>query len=300
MAVLRPRPFVLEPRSAPTPPVISARIASDNSIPSLSLDGLMMNPFANGFIPLLPYAADDGPIFTLVATPTSLLRAAAVVPKVETFDVPAVASAAVPALPSNPAPAVLKVESPDDTAVPFVPFVPAADNATIKVESPSSSSSSSSSSDNPAAPIVRTPRLRLLGPRPPIILSLTAPLARHRAATRIVPVTIRHEFTIGAPDSGPAPPVRFANGVLFLRKPRYERVVRAVRHQHQGIRDEFGVPAGPEGRGEEVDGELWVEMEGQGRVELTREGWGRWAEAGLMRPGAGQGKMKIVLVSRVL
>ncbi|KAK1820313.1 hypothetical protein LTR12_005320 [Friedmanniomyces endolithicus] len=299
MAVLRPRPFVLEPRSAPTPPVISGRIASDSSIPSLSLDGLMMDPFDKGFIPLLPYAADDGPIFTFVATPTSLLRAAAVVPKVETPDVPTVASAAVPALPSVPAAAVVKVESPDSAAVPFVPFVPSvrsAAAASIKVESPSSSSSS----DKPAAPIVRTPRLRLLGPRPPIILSLTAPLARHRAATRIVPVTIRHEFTIGAPDSGPAPPVRFANGVLFLRRPRYDRVVRAVRHQHQGIRDEFGVPAGPEGRGEEVDGELWVEMEGRGRMELTREGWGRWAEAALMRPGAGQGKMKIVFVSRVL
>ncbi|KAK1817040.1 hypothetical protein LTR12_008529 [Friedmanniomyces endolithicus] len=253
----------------PTPPVISGRIASDDSIPSLSLDGLMMNPFDKGFIPLLPYAADDGPTFSFIATPTSLLRATAVVPKVETPDVPTVASAAVPALPSVPAVA-----------------------ASIKVESPSSSSDAT-------APIVRTPRRLVLTVRPPIILSLTAPFARHRAATRIVPVTIRHEFTIGAPDSGPAPPVRFANSVLFLRKPRYERVVRAVRHQHRTVMEEVGVPAGPVGR-EEVDGELLAEMEGRGRVELTREGWGRWAEAALMRPGAGQGKMKIVFVSRVL
>ncbi|KAK0794734.1 hypothetical protein LTR59_007652 [Friedmanniomyces endolithicus] len=213
MAVLRPCHFALEPLFAPTPPVISGRIASDDSIPSLSLDGLMMNPFDKGFIPLLPYAADDGPNFTLVATPSSLLRAAAVVPKVETNHVPAVASAAVPALP-------------------------------------------------------------------------------------IVPVTVRHEFTIGAPDSGPAPPVRFANGVLFLRKPRYERVVRAVRHQHQGIRDEVGIPSGPKGR-EEVR-VVWIEMPGGERMELTRERWVRLGEAALMRPGAGQGKVKIVFVSRVL
>ncbi|KAK0267836.1 hypothetical protein LTR35_016010 [Friedmanniomyces endolithicus] len=281
MAVLRPRPFALEPHFMPTPPVISGRVASDDSIPSLSLDGLMKNPFDKGFIPLLPYAADDGPTFTLVATPTSLLRAAAAVPKVETPDVPTVASAAVPALPSVSAAAVVKVESPDDTAV---PSVPSAADATVKVESPPSSSS-----DTPAAPIIRTPRLRLLGPRPPIILSLIAPLARHRAATKIVPVTIRQEFTIGAPDSSPAPPVRFANGVLFLRRPRYERVVRAVRRQHRTTMEEFGVPAGPEGR-EEVEGELWVEMEGPRRVELTREAWGRWAEAALMRPGRGRGR----------
>ncbi|KAK0861330.1 hypothetical protein LTR87_016997 [Friedmanniomyces endolithicus] len=266
MAVLRPCHFALEPLFAPTPPVISGRIASDDSIPSLSLDGLMMNPFDKGFIPLLPYAADDGPNFTLVATPSSLLRAAAVVPKVETNHVPAVASAAVPALPSVPAVA-----------------------ASIKVESPS---------DDDDAPTVRTPRRLFLTVRPPIILSLTAPFARHRAATRIVPVTVRHEFTIGAPDSGPAPPVRFANGVLFLRKPRYERVVRAVRHQHQGIRDEVGIPNGPKGR-EEVR-VVWIEMPGGERMELTRERWVRLGEAALMRPGAGQGKVKIVFVSRVL
>ncbi|KAK0969652.1 hypothetical protein LTS01_016119 [Friedmanniomyces endolithicus] len=299
MAVICPRTLVLErvePHFAPLTPVISARIVPDNSIPSLSLDGLLMNPFANGFIPLLPYAADDGPTTsTCVATPTSLLRAAAVVPKVETPpDVPTVvvASAAVPARPSVPAAdATIKVESPD-AAHAAVSSVPA--SVRIKVESPSSSSSDDS------APTVRsTPRLRLLDPRPPIILSLTAPLARHRAATRIVPVPIRHEFTLGAADSSASPPVLSANGVLFLRRPRFDFVVRAVRRQHWGVMEGIGVPAGTRRRGE-VEGELWFEMEGRGRVELTREGWGRWAEGTLMRPEAGQGKWMLVFVSRVV
>ncbi|KAK0364683.1 hypothetical protein LTR94_009905 [Friedmanniomyces endolithicus] len=254
MAVLRPCHFALEPLFAPTPPVISGRIASDDSIPSLSLDGLMMNPFDKGFIPLLPYAADDGPNFTLVATPSSLLRAAAVVPKVETNHVPAVASAAVPALPSVPAVA-----------------------ASIKVESPS---------DDDDAPTVRTPRRLFLTVRPP----------HHPLPDRpLRPPPRRHQ---NRPRNRPAPPVRFANGVLFLRKPRYERVVRAVRHQHQGIRDEVGIPSGPKGR-EEVR-VVWIEMPGGERMELTRERWVRLGEAALMRPGAGQGKVKIVFVSRVL
>ncbi|KAK0936493.1 hypothetical protein LTR29_011971 [Friedmanniomyces endolithicus] len=296
MAVICPRTLVLErvePHFAPLTPVISARIVLENSIPSLSLDGLLMNPFANGFIPLLPYAADDGPTAcTFVATPTSLLHAAAVVPKVETPpEVPTVvvASATIRALLSVPAPAGLKVESPD-TAGTAVPSVPVA----IKVETPSFSD------DDDSAPTVRsTPRLRLLGPRPPIILSLTAPLARHRAATRIVPVPIRHEFTLGAPDSSATPPVLSANGVLFLRRPRFDFVVRAVRRQHWGVMEGIGVPAGTRRRGE-VEGELWFEMEGRRRVELTREGWGRWAEGTLMRPEAGQGKGMLVFVSRVV
>ncbi|TKA79845.1 hypothetical protein B0A55_02801 [Friedmanniomyces simplex] len=164
----------------------------------------------------------------------------------------------------------------------------------------------------PATPSARKPRLVLtvrkprlvLKVRAPIILSLTAPLARLRAAKKITPVTVIHEFTFGAPvpvrcGGTNAPLVRAGARTLFLRKPRYKQLVRAVRHHHQVVAAEGGIPAGPP----KFAAALVVpriEMPDGSRMPLTQATWEKTAEQALMRPVQGQEKARIVLVSRAL